>query len=175
MIKHIALLTVFFSVHAVADGTGILDNKIKSHLLGKSYLYQLSTDSYSTLSTAFDNLYKKTQLTTEITDSAFQKTSLYDLVALPLISAPGQDVQFEVFGQFYDKRHQHLSPLSSNAVLYDYMEQSRRANQRKDTLAVGFGMSFDVAPDVSVKTLYSTGQIPGHGDSNFSIGFEFKN
>ncbi|MCE0555432.1 hypothetical protein [Motilimonas sp. E26] len=168
-----AALLVFSaaSSQASANESDSFNAKI---LKTKSYLLNLPKSTYQDLSNTFAKVYNKTQLTTDITRSSFNDTTLYDLVALPLISTPSNNFQFEVFGQLYDKNSIAFSQMSHTQAMYEFYSQNKQINQKKEDIAVGFGMSFDVDSDVQVKTLYSTGQIPGYGDSQFSLGVELK-
>ncbi|MCE2594882.1 hypothetical protein K6Y31_08650 [Motilimonas cestriensis] len=171
---HCALLLVVTATCSQANAAEENDSFDVKLLKTKSYLLNLPTATYRDLSTTFAQLYNKTLLTTDITNSAFNDTTLYDLVAFPLLSTPTNNLQFEVFGQLYDKKNIAYSQMSHSHAMYEFYSQNKQINQKKENVAVGFGMSFDLEKDVQVKTLYSTGQIPGYGDSQLSLGVEVK-
>ena len=56
--------------------------------------------------------------------------------------------------------------------MYEFYSQNKLINLQKNDVAVGLGMSYAIDGNVQLKTLYSTGQIPGYGDSQFSLGIE---
>jgi len=128
-------------------------------------------DALQKIHLVFDNLYQQTEMLPSVSSSYFHESSLYDLYALPLTLTSARDgVQFEVFGQLFDQRSQLLSNMSQDAVLYSYME--RRQDYQRTDVALGFGFGYEMSKDVLLKTLFSTGSIPGYGDSNLAIGVE---
>ena len=141
-------------------------------LKSKTYLLDLPVETYQNLSSTFSNIYNKTIFTTEITSSAFKSTPLYDVIALPLLAIPSETVHVEVFGQRYDKRNAAFSQMSQSQAMYEFYSQNKLINLQKNDVAVGLGMSYAIDGNVQLKTLYSTGQIPGYGDSQFSLGIE---
>jgi len=167
----IVMLSAGVSVNSVARDNEVVFDSNAQLFAPKGYVSSLSAESLHELSRAFGNLYDKTEVLPSVSRSYFHESSLYNLYALPLTLTPSRDgVQFEVFGQFYDQRYQPLCNMSRNSVLYPYME--RRQNYEHTDLALGFGLGLEMTKEVSLKTLLSTGTIPGYGDANLAIGFE---
>jgi len=167
----IVVLTTGLSVSSVAkENELVFDNDLQL-FAPKGYISSLSAESLHGLNRAFSSLYEKTDVLPSVSRSYFHESSLYNLYALPLTLTPSNNgLQFEVFGQFYDQRYQPLCNMSRNAVLYPYME--KRQNYEHTDLALGFGLGLEMSKDVSIKTLFSTGTIPGYGTANLAIGFE---
>lgn len=173
----ISLFLVVMSGHAMAELPSLVkqtaqQDAVQPSYLDQSYWLDLPHSTYQTLSQAFDDIYNKTFLSPQATPSAFKDSSLYDIVALPLFSAPTHGVQFEVFGQLYDENNASYTNLNRDQAMYEFINNNQQISQSKEDLAVGFGLSFDMTDNVNVKTLYSTGQIPGYGSSQMSVGIE---
>ncbi|RJG42546.1 hypothetical protein [Motilimonas pumila] len=173
----ISLFLVVVSGQAMADLPSVV-KQVPEHqvstqgYLDQNYWLDLPHATYQTLSQAFDDIYNKTFLSPQATPSAFKDSNLYDIVALPLFSAPTHGVQFEVFGQLYDESNAGYTNLNRDQAMYEFINNNQQISQSKEDLAVGFGLSFDMTDTVNLKTLYSTGQIPGYGSSQMSVGIE---
>lgn len=106
----------------------------------------------------------------------FQSQSqLYDYFSVPLIgyASTGRRLQLELFGQWYDKKTYCLTHLSSDSALAHYFPDSTDEYFDRD-FAMGLGANFRLGESSSLQTLFSTGSIPGLGDSNLAISFEFQ-
>ncbi|MFO6422592.1 hypothetical protein [Motilimonas sp. KMU-193] len=139
-----------------------------------TYLTSLPAETYKKMKGTFAKIYQQTTFDTDLARSTFHQSSYYDVLALPLVSSKDKTVNLEVFGQLYDENSIAYSQMSDTLTLHDFQQNSSQINQDKNDLAVGVGLSFDVDRNVKLRTLYSTGQIPGYGDSQFSLGFEMK-
>lgn len=139
-----------------------------------TYLISLPSETYQRLKGVFTQVYQQTHFDTDLSKSTFIHSNYYDALALPLASSSDKSVNLEVFGQLYDKQSIAYSQMAETLTTHDFQQNYIQTNQNKDDLALGFGLSFAVEKNLKLRTLYSTGQIPGYGDSQFSLGFEMK-
>ena len=182
MLKIIILLSCFISSYCLAQYTPANQLQVQyqksensnTFAIDLSSIYQIPQITYHYLDNVFTSFYQTISLSTSVTDSTFNKSSHYELIALPLIAANSQGVHFELFGNFSDPDTQYLTNLSSDQALYDHMENTSQFNMYDSELSVGAGLSFKTGKSSKIKIILSDGHMPGYGNSKALLGFETK-
>lgn len=180
MLKIIILLSCFISSYCLAQYTPSNQLQVQyqqnstSFAIGLSSIYQIPQVTYQYLDNVFTSFYQRISLSTSVTDSTFNKSSHYELIAVPLIAANPQGVHFEVFGNFSDSDTQYLTNLSSDQAIYEHMANTSQFNMYDSDLSVGAGLSFKTGKSSKIKIILSDGHMPGYGNSNALLGFETK-
>ncbi|MCE2571978.1 hypothetical protein [Motilimonas eburnea] len=167
------LLTTLFTANGVNAKTNETDVD-NPFVTTSTYLTNLPRETYTKLKSTFAKIYQQTTFDTDLAHSTFSHSSYYDTLALPLVSSKDKTVNLEVFGQLYDENSIAYSQMVDTLTLHEFHQNNSLINQDKDDIAVGFGLNFALEENVKLRTLYSTGHIPGHGTSQFSLGIEMK-
>ncbi|MFG0832046.1 hypothetical protein ACF8OI_00600 [Aeromonas bivalvium] len=137
------------------------------------YLLQLPRQSYLLMQESFSALYRKTDFTPAITNSYFNYSDLYKFAGLPIAITPQAGFQLEVFGQLYNLASQSYVHMSQDLSLYRMLRADMIGNPN-DQIAVGMGLGIPLTPLLTFKALASTNQIPGYGQANYAMGFEWR-
>ncbi|GAA5217624.1 hypothetical protein ACFSJ3_07215 [Corallincola platygyrae] len=133
----------------------------------------LPTQAYTAVAQSFREVYDNAKFAPSAKESYFPDSKLYKMVALPVVAVPYLEdgYQVEVFGQFYNKERHDLLNMGSDDPLYHYYAGEEAGNLNND-FAVGFGTSYLINEDMTLQTMFSTGAIPNHGDSNIAVGLD---
>ncbi|TAA48189.1 MULTISPECIES: hypothetical protein [Corallincola] len=133
----------------------------------------LPATAYELITNTLSDVYQKAKFAPSAQESYFPDSKLYEMVALPMVAIPYLDdgYQVELFGQFYDKQRNDLLNIGADDPLYHYYAGEQTGVLNKD-FAIGFGTSYLINKDVTVQTMFSSGAIPNHGDSNVAVGID---
>ncbi|WP_427981841.1 hypothetical protein [Agarivorans sp.] len=142
--------------------------------LRPSSLLRLSAEQFALLGDVFEKAYQDTDFSPTLTNSYFSNTQLYDMVAVPVIQTPFNDFRVELFSHIYDPKYSVYKQLSENSVYHNLGQRQLSYLTNKSDIAVGLGIVAPLNDTMSMKTILSSHDIPGYGDSKFSIGIEFK-
>ena len=142
--------------------------------LRPSSLLRLSAEQFALLGDVFEKAYQDTDFSPTLTNSYFSNSQLYDMVAVPVIQTPFNDFRLELFSHIYDPKYSVYKQLSENSVYHNLGQRQLSYLTNKSDIAVGLGFVAPLNDKMSMKTILSSHDIPGYGDSKFSIGLEFK-
>lgn len=92
----------------------------------------------------------------------------YDYLALPIAAVPADRARVEVFGQLYDPHYYALSNLDESHWLHNFKPLGEM-DWGNAKLAIGLGTSFKLTSRIKVRSFYTTGTIPGLGDSKLAL------
>ncbi|MCM2679981.1 hypothetical protein [Echinimonas agarilytica] len=128
--------------------------------------------SYNSVYQSLADYSHRIELLPAATSSYYRSdAALYEYMAVPIIAVPG-DIRLEVFGQAYDPDYYLLSNIDKDNVYRNYLPNGVM-DWNQAEMAVGFGTSLALEDGVNFRTVYTTGTIPGLGDSNVAMSLEF--
>ncbi|MDO6762088.1 hypothetical protein [Agarivorans sp. 1_MG-2023] len=142
--------------------------------LRPSSLLRLSAEQFALLGDIFEKTYEDTDFSPTLTNSYFSKSELYDMVAVPVIQTPFNSFRVELFSHIYDPKYSVYNQLHEDSIYHSLGQRQMSYLVDKTDIAVGLGFVAPLNDKVSMKTIVSSHDIPGYGDSNFSVGLEFK-
>ncbi|GGA69950.1 hypothetical protein GCM10011369_09520 [Neiella marina] len=130
--------------------------------------------TYNAVYESLINYSHKIEILPTATDQFYDAEAMsYQYIALPLVALPHDNVRFEVFSQAYDPSYYALSHRSQDDPLNSYMPYADlQFNDAK--FAVGVGASLPLDDRSSLRALYTSGTIPGLGDSKLGLSYELK-
>jgi len=152
------------------DQTLKFASQVKLELSTLDKLYQIHTTTYEYLDGIFSDFYHSVSFNTDITNSTFEESQYYEMLAIPLAPENTLGLQFEVFGQFSNSSNQYLSNMSAEMVHFHY--QPNEITFEDSELNLGLGFSFKTSPATKIKVIISDGELPGYGSSKTILGFE---
>ncbi len=190
MLKKLCLFSAIITAPCVADQKPkmFLDkshSKITKTSSGKQWfsnvptislngVYQIPENTYHFLSGVFSDFYQTVSLNTSVTDSTFDDNAHYQLIAVPLLTTNNNRFQFELFANFSDDNTQHLSNVSTDNFLYNYIASTESVDFDSSNFAVGAGFSVPTSSTSKIKVIFSNKEMPGYGDSTTLLSFESK-
>lgn len=136
------------------------------------YLYLIPKKTYQYLDQAFSSFYKKLSYESTICETTLEQNVHHDIVAIPLIPANKEGLQFEVFGNFAAPSSQFLSNLSDDHVYSNFLANSTEFGSTTQDVTFGAGLSFNTGSSSKIKVIVSNEDIPGHGTSSALFAFE---
>lgn len=145
---------------------------ISPQVLNLNTTYNIPIATYQYLNTVFTSFYNKVTYNTDITDSTFKNSALYELVSIPLISKNKHGFNVELFGNFSDPSTLLLTNVSMDQALYNYYARTELLDIYNSTLSLGAGISLNTGKNSKIKVLISSNNMPGYGSSNALLGFE---
>ncbi|MGY5453285.1 hypothetical protein ACVFI8_20420 [Agarivorans sp. MS3-6] len=145
-----------------------------SLLLRPSSLLRLSAEQFALLGDIFEKTYQDTDFSPTLTNSYFAKSELYDMVAVPIVQTPFNSFRIELFSHVYDPKYSVYNQLHEDSIYHSLGQRQMSYLVDKSDIAVGLGFVAPINQQLLMKTIVSSHEIPGYGDSNFSVGLEFK-
>ena len=142
--------------------------------LRPSSLLRLSAEQFAVLGEIFEKTYQDTDFSPTLTNSYFSDSALYDMVAVPVIQTPFNSFRLELFSHIYDPKYSVYNQLHEDSVYHNLGQRQMSYLVDKSDIAVGLGFVAPLNETMSMRTIISSHDIPGYGDSNFSVGLEFK-
>ncbi|WP_432452961.1 MULTISPECIES: hypothetical protein [unclassified Agarivorans] len=139
-----------------------------------SSLLRLSAEQFALLGHLFEQAYQKTDFSPTLTNSYFAESDLYELVAIPVVQTPFNSFRLELFSHIYDPKYSVYTQLHKDSIYHGLGRRQLAYLADKSEFAVGLGFVAPLSEYLSLKTIISNHDIPGYGDSKFSLGFEFK-
>ena len=136
------------------------------------YLARLPEQTYQIVEQSFSTLYQQTDFTPQITNSYFNGSPLYKFLGVPLAMSAYSGFQIELFGQAYNQASQAYIHLSQDMSLYRVI-QVNLMDSINDKLAIGLGFGIPLSPQLTLKAITSTSDIPGYGSAKYAIGVEW--
>ncbi|MBD1388607.1 hypothetical protein IC617_04125 [Neiella sp. HB171785] len=130
--------------------------------------------TYNAVYQSLVNYSHKIEILPTATDQFYDAEAVaYQYIALPLVALPHDNVRFEVFSQAYDPSYYALSHRSQDDPLHGYMPYADlQFNEAK--FAVGVGASLPLDDRSSLRALYTSGTLPGLGDSKLGLSYQVK-
>ncbi|BEU03071.1 hypothetical protein OAG1_18710 [Agarivorans sp. OAG1] len=142
--------------------------------LRPSSLLRLSAEQFAVLGEIFEKTYQDTDFSPTLTNSYFSDSELYDMVAVPVVQTPFNSFRLELFSHIYDPKYSVYNQLHEDSVYHNLGQRQMSYLVDKTDIAVGLGFVAPLNEQMSMRTIISSHDIPGYGDSNFSVGLEFK-
>ncbi|WP_026958718.1 hypothetical protein [Aliagarivorans taiwanensis] len=143
------------------------------HIWQSTFL-RMGDKSFRTFYEAFQKAYEKTDFTPTLTNSFFDDTELYDVVGIPVAQTPLEGYQLELFAQLHDPRYSAYRAMGRDSVYYDIAERQLAYKMDKTDIGVGLGFMTPLSPSVNLRSMISSHDIPGYGDSRFVLGLDMK-
>lgn len=92
----------------------------------------------------------------------------YHYLSMPLLAIPSSKVRFEFFSQAYDPLFYSLSHRSKDDTLHQYMPYADVQFSRAKT-AFGIGATMALDERTQLRSIYTSGTIPGQGDAKVGL------
>lgn len=92
----------------------------------------------------------------------------YNYLSMPLLAVPSSKIRFEIFSQAYDPLFYSLSHRSKDDTLHQYMPYADVQFSRAKT-AFGFGATMALDERTQLRSVYTSGTLPGQGDAKVGL------
>ncbi|MBW8190167.1 hypothetical protein K0504_03885 [Neiella marina] len=134
---------------------------------------QAVVQTYNSFYQSLVNYSHKIEILPAATDGFYDtQAESYRYFSMPLVALPSDNVRFELFTQAYDPLFYALSHRSQDDPLQQYMPYAD-IEFTEAKMAFGLGATMALDERTRLRSVYTTGTIPGLGDANLGLQLQF--